>query len=220
MNKYIYYIVLSLFIGACSSEEPVKDEKKRVVKTKVEKVYTIDTIASLSEGGKALVEDLDYYSNLRNRIEDIQDATKAQILNQGDPISTLTLSLKDSTENALINSQPIQARLNALYTMSLRLKDMQDIPAITDQEAIEQGKEVVALYNGFIQTVNTVALKAQFEASLSGGNVDYNEILSSPKGAKNSLRPKKLPPKIKTKLPKMNSIERDESKIKKQFDQY
>ncbi len=143
-------------ISSLDSNELVEQEAK----------HKEQTLKELSQDGRALVDGLEYYSSLRASMEQLLKGKRENVLNQGNPIAVLALSLKDSTENVVINSKSVQARLNALYTMSLRMQDMQAIPALSDQMIYDQGDEVVEIYNGLIDKINTVALKAKLESEL------------------------------------------------------
>ena len=171
MNKRILHTTLSVFLAgfvlfSCKNSKEntsVLDSDQLVEQ---EAKHKEQMLKELTQDGRSLVEGLDYYSSLRANMEQLLKGNRENLLNQGNPIAVLALSLKDSTENDVINSKPVQARLNALYTMSLRMQDMQAIPALSDQLIYDQGDEVVEIFNGLIDKINTVALKQKLEAQV------------------------------------------------------
>ncbi len=171
MNNRVRYTILTVFLAgfiliSCkkSNENISSLDSNELVEQEAK--HKEQTLKELSQDGRALVDGLEYYSSLRASMEQLLKGKRENVLNQGNPIAVLALSLKDSTENVVINSKSVQARLNALYTMSLRMQDMQAIPALSDQMIYDQGDEVVEIYNGLIDKINTVALKAKLESEL------------------------------------------------------
>ena len=129
--RYSIYLMLFAFCFSCGKSESKKEQE--VVKTIVERSQQNEKVMRVDEEAKYLISDIEYYVDLRLRIENLEEATKSQILNEGEALSILTISLKDSTENVFLNEPAMRARMNALYTISMRLKDMNDIPSITEE---------------------------------------------------------------------------------------
>jgi len=162
-------LVFSLFIllFSCQKKEAQLVKPKPIIKkSTIKRVFQNDSVLKVEGNALYLVEDLDLYTSLTSQIENLQGGTKDQILNQGEGLTLLTLSLKDSTENELMNDPAMRARLNALYTISLRLKDMQDIPSISEEEVFETGDQIIGLYNSVIKKINMEALRAEFESQI------------------------------------------------------
>ncbi len=169
-NRSFHRILIVLLVGlglfSCDNSKENSSSLDTTELVEQEAQHKEQTLKELTQDGRSLLEGLDYYSSLRASMEELLKGKRENILNQGNPIAVLALSLKDSTENQVINSKSVQARLNALYTMSLRMQDMQAIPALSDQIIYDQGDEVVTIYNGLIDKINTVALKAKLEAQV------------------------------------------------------
>jgi hypothetical protein len=170
VNSNIFYSRIMVFVFAALLISCGKSKEDKVIldsdEILEEAQHKEQTLKELTQDGRSLVEGLDYYSSLRTNMEQLLKGKRENILNQGNSIAVLSLSLKDSTDNDVINSKPVQARLNALYTMSLRMQDMQAITALSDQMIYDQGDEVVEIFNGLIDKINTVALKSKLESQV------------------------------------------------------
>ena len=169
MKNYGLFLCFILLLFSCGNKDSKTnvDDKPVIKKVQLEKkVYQNDSVLKVEPYAIYLVEDLDLYTSLTSQIENLEGGTKDQILNQGEGLTLLTMSLKDSTENELMNDPAMRARLNALYTISLRLKDMQDIPSISAEEVFATGDQIVGLYNSVINKINTEALRAEYESQL------------------------------------------------------
>lgn len=149
---------------SCGKSESKKAQE--LVKTIVERSQQNEKVLLVDDEAKYLVSDIEYYADLRLRIENLEEATKSQILNEGEALSILTKSLKDSTENVFFNEPAMRARMNALYTISMRLKDMNDIPSITEEEVFATGNEIIKLYNSLISRINAEAELQEMERSI------------------------------------------------------
>lgn len=173
--RYSIYLIIVAFCFSCGKSESKKEQE--VVKTIVERSQQNEKVMRVDEEAKYLISDIEYYADLRLRIENLEEATKSQILNEGEALSILTISLKDSTENVFLNEPAMRARMNALYTISMRLKDMNDIPSITEEEVFATGNEIIKLYNSLISRINAEAELREMEKSIQ----ESPEALPQPK---------------------------------------
>ena len=193
--RYSIYLILITICFSCGKSESKKEQQ--VVKTLVERSQQNEKVMRVDEEAKYLISDIEYYADLRLRIENLEEATKSQILNEGEALSILTISLKDSTENVFLNEPVMQARMNALYTISMRLKDMNDIPSITEEEVFATGNEIIKLYNSLISRINAEAEQREMEKRIKNNPETFPELKPT--------EPQQIKPPVLIK-PKKNAI--------------
>ncbi len=118
----------------------------------VTKVSSINTI--LSKESKEIVSNWNEFLELDELITRYHSISLDKALINASEVVTITKQVKDTIRVSLLKTPEFRLRLNVLYTESLRLKDMFDIPSIADAEIESQVDKIVLSYDAIQSKIN------------------------------------------------------------------
>jgi hypothetical protein len=117
--------------------------------------------------------------NLTGLIETVQElshATTGQMLIDAPELRAWVQKVKDSSLVDIFHRPDVKTYLNILWNECLRLEDMKDIPAITEEQIINKSYDIFSLYENFIDKINSVYQIKQWEKQMEL-DPDFEKVL-------------------------------------------
>ncbi len=187
---YIFLIVI-VFLSSCNA---TSDEKKAletpqdsIVHKDVKKQNKLQTGLNLT--AKKEVSNWKEYQILNEFIQQYKLISYSEALSNATELSELATHLKDSVTLKKLKTPSVKTRLNILQNECLRLKDMEDISAITPKEVMSKVADVMAAYAAVNAKFNSVYQINEMENELEL-DPDFEKILLE--SAIDSINPKPI----------------------------
>ena len=159
--KYIYLIILSVFVISCGNNQ----EKEAVKKPKplMSLVETHNATENINTIFLKEVKDWDELKAIDSFFVKFRKISPNEILSNALELKDLIKNLKDSVKPKSFNILSLDARINILYTEALRLADLTEIGAITAAEVNKQLDKTMTAFSNVAIKINTVLEKISFE---------------------------------------------------------
>jgi len=100
---------------------------------------------------------------LKNFLDRFIKASPKEVLSNSLELRDLIKLLKESKKSILFQNPSFETRVNILYNESLRLADMNTIPAITANEVNTQVDKILDAFSAVNAKINTIFSKKKFE---------------------------------------------------------
>jgi hypothetical protein len=175
MTKFSYYIVLIVFcLAGCkpSTESNIEDDI-----VEVEQGITISSIGEqLSADVKVLLTDWKDFQSVTKKIEAYMTTTSGQALENANDLSILIRKVSDTIKMDVLERPDFRARLNVLYSHSLRLDDMSTIPSISEDEVKEQVTKVLDAFSSINNKINAIYREEKSEKEFNDRSTKIDEI--------------------------------------------
>jgi hypothetical protein len=159
--KYIYLLILSVFVTSCGNN-PEKEEVKKP-KPLMSLVETHNATENINTIFFKEVKDWDELKAIDSFFVKFRKISPNEILSNALELKDLIKNLKDSVKPKKFNMLSLDARINILYTEALRLADLTEIGAITAAEVNTQLDKTMAAFSNVTIKINTVLEKISFE---------------------------------------------------------
>lgn len=104
---------------------------------------------------------------LKNFLVRFKKASPKEILSNSIELKGLIKSLIESPKPEILNNPSFETRVNILYNESLRLADMNTIPAITATEVNTQADKIINAFSAVNAKINTTFSKKKFEDEIT-----------------------------------------------------
>ena len=159
--KYIYLIILSVFVISCGNNQ----EKEAIKKPKplMSLVETHNATENINTIFLKEVKDWDELKAIDSFFVKFRKISPNEILSNALELKDLIKNLKDSVKPKSFNILSLDARINILYTEALRLADLTEIGAITAAEVNKQLDKTMTAFSNVAIKINTVLEKISFE---------------------------------------------------------
>jgi hypothetical protein len=159
--KYIYLIILSVFVISCGNNQ----EKEAIKKPKplMSLVETHNATENVNTIFLKEVKDWDELKAIDSFFVKFRKISPNEILSNALELKDLIKNLKDSVKPKSFNILSLDARINILYTEALRLADLTEIGAITAAEVNKQLDKTMTAFSNVAIKINTVLEKISFE---------------------------------------------------------
>jgi hypothetical protein len=159
--KYIYLIILSVFVISCGNN-PEKEEVKKP-KPLMSLVETHNATENINTIFLKEVKDWDELKAIDSFFVKFRKISPNEILSNAIELKDLIKNLKDSVKPKSFNILSLDARINILYTEALRLADLTEIGAIKAAEVNTQLDKTMTAFSNVAIKINTVLEKISFE---------------------------------------------------------
>ena len=170
--KYFFALLLVILFFSCDKkQEQTNNEQESKPLLSVVKEYS--TIEPINISYKKDIEDWEELRAVDNFLSRFKKVSSKEILSNALELKGLVKSLRDSIKPALFNIPAFDARVNIFYNETLRLADMNSIPAIKADEVTKQTEKIIAAFSSVNAKVNSVLAKKRFQ---EGINVDVKFI--------------------------------------------
>lgn len=113
------------------------------------------------------IENWNELNVLKNFIARFKKASPKSVLSNAIELRDLVKIVKESTKPEIFNNPSFETRINILYNETLRLADMNTIPAITAKEVNTQIDKIINAYAAVIAKINTTFSKKKFEDEIT-----------------------------------------------------
>ena len=174
---YIFLVVI-IFFSSCNAKDPIKKtleaSQDSLVYKDVKKQNKLHTKLNLT--AKKAVSNWKEYQILNEFIQQYKLISYSEALSNATELSELATHLKDSIALKKLKTPSVKTRLNILQNECLRLKDMEDIPAITPQEVTNKVVDIIAAYAAVNAKFNSVYQINEMENELEL-DPDFEKIL-------------------------------------------
>jgi hypothetical protein len=169
-NKLIIILIGVFFIYSCQKNSVNTNQNKEVSlkdsTVKIETKKTYNTQVSLTKEGKEFIKQWNDYFELNDFLDNYRNIDYKTSLFHSQQLLTLTNKLKDSLNLKKLNIPSFKSRINTIHSISLRLADMDSIPAITEQEVVAETSNLINSFDGLTIKINTLAQKEFLENEL------------------------------------------------------
>jgi hypothetical protein len=159
--KYIYLIILSVFVISCGNNP----EKEAVKKPKplMSLVETHNATENINTIFLKEVKDWDALKAIDSFFVKFRKISPNEILSNAIELKDLIKNLKDSVKPKNFNILSLDARINILFTEALRLADLTEIGAIKATEVNTQLDKTMTAFSNVVIKINTVLEKISYE---------------------------------------------------------
>jgi hypothetical protein len=175
MTKFSYYIVLIVFCLAGCKPSTISNVVDDVVE--VEQGITVSSIGEqLSADAKGLLADWKDFQSVTKKVETYTITTSGQALENAKELSILIRKVSDTIKMNVLERPDFRARLNVLYSHSLRLDDMSSIPSISEDEVKQQVTKLLDAFSSVINKINAIYREEKSEKEFSDRSTKIDEI--------------------------------------------
>ena len=165
LKTFLFLLATFLFF---SCGEKSKNEQQTV-----EKLATNTTpvkhsnIIYLDQGSINKIENWSEYQNLNNFIDQFQNISSTDAINNSRELNDLVKNLHDSIKPKFLETPAFKARVNLLRNESMRLYDMSSISSIKIEEINEQVSKLLIAYSSMNSKINMSVRRGKLEDELN-----------------------------------------------------
>lgn len=113
------------------------------------------------------IENWNEYKTLKSFLGRFKKASPKEVLSNSVELRDLVKAMKDSVKLEVLNNPSFETRVNIMYNESLRLADMNTIPAITANEVNAQIDKILEAFGAINAKINTIFSKKKFEDEIT-----------------------------------------------------
>jgi hypothetical protein len=113
------------------------------------------------------IETWSEYGVLKNFLLRFKKASPKEVLSNSVELRDLIKVFKESIKPDVFNNPSFETRVNIMYNESLRLADMNTIPAITAKEVNAQIDKIILAFTAVNAKINTTLSKKKFENEIT-----------------------------------------------------
>ncbi len=163
-------IVNTVLFFSCTDRSKQLQDEKVVVDSipKPEKDKYINSIGEMLQPRvKNIISTWSEYKRFEELVTRYYAISASEALSNANELSGLARELKDSIRIKDLETPELRARLNVLNSECLRLKDMSEIPAITDKEVAYKIQAILAAFSALNAKINSVYSISNLENQLA-----------------------------------------------------
>lgn len=163
-NLFIFFSLILLF--SCDKKQENNKEDQDDSKPMLSVVKKHAAIKKIDTAFNKEIKDWEEFQTVNNFLARFKKVSPNEILSNASELNDLVKSLIESVKPQLFNTDSFNARLNILYTETLRLVDMNSIPAITADEVNLQMEKIIDAFSAVNSKINSVLAKKRFEDAI------------------------------------------------------
>jgi hypothetical protein len=179
MKLLYFFALLVLVLISCEHQEKKQETTLVVTRDSLafsqRKKVKVKTIV-LQPNAKKALQNWKEYTELNEFIARFYTISSGEALSNAEELTDLATHLKDSIQDEKLKQPAVITRFNIFQNECLRLKDMEHIPAITEQEVNTKVKEILEAYAGIKAKLNSVYEVSTYENNLKL-DPDFEKIL-------------------------------------------
>ncbi|PHN99967.1 hypothetical protein CSC82_31270 [Rhodobacteraceae bacterium 4F10] len=115
------------------------------------------------------------YFIVEDFLQELQNTTPTEALNNALELKTLTKQFKDSLNIESLKTPAFKARINVFENETLRLADMTFIPSISANQVNSQVEKIMMLFSSVNDKINTVYTKKKFDSEINLDSLFKNQ---------------------------------------------
>lgn len=219
--SFILFLVLLISFSSCkkklnksiSTENSAKELKTN---NQTEENFTSkDLKIELNDISKEVVIDWLEYQNIAEFVPKYYKTTTKEALFNSQRLVELTQQLKDTIRVKKFDIPSFRTRLNILHNEALRLADMDSITSITNQEIVQENKNIINAFYAINKKINSLVNKEKLENDLKEFDYLFASLDTIKKETNTKKKTKKRKPKTNRKklnkriLPLSKKIKKD-----------
>lgn len=164
----VRYLIIILFLSIVSCKK--EQEKIEVDQSEISSLRTVvehpvpDVVFIDFE---MQIADWNEFNVLKNFFGRFKKASPKEVLSNSLELRDLIKAFKESPKLILFENPSFETRVDILYNESLRLADMNTIPAITANEVNTQIDKIINAFSAVIAKINTTFSKKKFEDEIT-----------------------------------------------------
>ncbi len=166
LMKYFLLVLFSFLLTTISCKKETTQKDVAVQKTGMDALVKHSKRTQLDEASTKEIKKWKEYFITNDFIQQLENITPTEALNNALELKTLTKQLKDSLNIKTLQTPAFRARVNVFENEVLRLADMTYIPSITSKEVSTQVAKVLALFGSMNNKINTVYTKKRFDKAI------------------------------------------------------
>lgn len=151
---------------SCDKKQETTEQEQDNSKPLLSVVKKHATIKKIDTAFNKEVMDWEELQTANNFLARFKRVSPNEILSNASELNDLVKSLIDSVKPQPFNTDAFNARLNILYTETLRLADMNSIPAIRADEVNLQTGKIIDAFSAVNSKINSVLAKRRFEDAI------------------------------------------------------
>lgn len=168
MKYKIIVLVLLIVCFSCGKSKKIDTEITNTVKDSLIVAQGITTGIGvlLSEDARGKVSTWEEYQKVASLMTELYNTSKSDVLENATMYAEEIQYLRDSIRIEELDNPKIISRINILLNQSLRLKDMNDIPSISNVAVKEEVVKLCESFSALNSRINTFYKTIQLEKDL------------------------------------------------------
>ena len=165
MNRILLLIWVLVLCVACQKKSKIDKNGQVSLKylNQKDEVQNIGAVQEVSVVYLDSIESWKGYFKVKESLLALKQTSANEILSQSPHVLEDVILMRDSIPFKDLRVKGMSARLNAMYNQALRLREMQDIPAITAEEITNQTEGLFVLFHMVNQKINAIYDQIDFE---------------------------------------------------------
>jgi hypothetical protein len=164
--KYLFSFLTFVLLFSCDKKQENSSEIQDDAKPLLSVVKRHASIKKIDTAFNKQVIDWEELQTVDNFLARFKKVSPNEILSNALELNDLVKSLIDSVKPPSFNTDSFKARLNILHTETLRLADMNTIPAIKADEVNVQIEKIIDAFSSVNAKINSVLAKKRFEDAI------------------------------------------------------
>ncbi|WGH74344.1 hypothetical protein P8625_09480 [Tenacibaculum tangerinum] len=174
MSRFLCIVAALFFLViSCKKEDEQKQELPTATEMNISVKHT--DYAKIDEKYIDEIKSWKEYFVVEDFLQELQNTTPTEALNNALELKTLTKQLKDSLNVETLKTPAFKARIRVFENETLRLADMTFIPSISAQQVNSQVEKIMLLFSSVNDKINTVYTKKQFDSEINLDSLFKNQ---------------------------------------------
>jgi hypothetical protein len=164
--KYLFIFLTLVLLFSCDKRQENTKQEQDDSKPLLSVVKRHAAIKKIDTAFNKEVIEWEEVQTVNNFLARFKKVSPNEILSNALELNDLVKSLIDSVKPQPFNTDSFNARLNILYTETLRLADMNSISAIKADEVNLQIEKIIDAFSAVNSKINSVLAKRRFEDAI------------------------------------------------------
>jgi len=162
-----YFLLFSIFFFISCKKTPEKKEIDTTAIAELRDVVKHPDYENVLPLFQAEIDIWPEYGTLKSFLGRFKKASPKEVLSNSVELRDLVKVMKESVKPEIFNNPSFETRVNIMYNESLRLADMNTIPAITAKEVNTQIDKILEAFGAINAKINTTFSKKKFEDEIT-----------------------------------------------------
>ncbi len=162
-----YFLLFSIFLIISCNKSPKKKEVDTSAIAEMREVVQHPDYENVLPLFQPEIDIWSEYGILKSFLGRFKKASPKEVLSNSVELRDLVKAMKESVKPEIFNNPSFETRVNIMYNESLRLADMNTIPAITAKEVNTQIDKIFEAFGAINAKINTTFSKKKFEEEIT-----------------------------------------------------
>ena len=187
--KFLPLVLFGVIVCSCSQKKTAKIERNELLNISKYQMASLDTISlklhkKVDKQNTESIKLWKSYGYVQTWLNEHEGISAKEILNGTEELIKLSDKLKDSLTIKSLKTSGMITRINTFHSEVLRLKDMNEIPSISDMEVKQQAYKVYDVFDIITLKINAIYAQQRFESNLEFDEEFFKEDTDAIKGDK------------------------------------